>query len=53
MSYDTPSPREEESGSPDDKVTDDGVPTDDALPVTRPTNPNGMDPEDPDKEEDQ
>lgn len=37
MSYDTPAPRDEE---PDDKITVDGVPTDDALPVTEPSDPN-------------
>jgi hypothetical protein len=49
MSYDTPSPREEQSGDLDEKLTDDGVPTDDALPETRPTDPNPTvsDPSDP------
>lgn len=43
MSYDTPSPREEESGTLDEKVTADGVPTDETLPETEPTDPNATD----------
>ena len=48
MSYDTPSPREEESGAPDDKIPDDkitadGVPTDESLPQTAPSDPNATD----------
>ena len=40
MSYDTPAPRDEE---PDEKITVDGVPTDDALPRTEPSDPNATD----------
>ena len=45
MSYDTPSPREEESGALDDKITDDGVPTDESLPQSAPSDPNATDAE--------
>jgi hypothetical protein len=40
VSYDTPAPRDEE---PDEKITVDGVPTDDALPETEPSDPNATD----------